>query len=250
MAMTAHDDETNADGDPVAALRDEMVAGYHILAREGLGLGLLGHLTARSPSGDSFWTYQLGKSFEEVEADDLREADFDLNILAGGGAINPTLKIHALAYQARPDIMCIVHHHGEDSVAMGAIGAVLETVDRNAAKFDGELDIIEDYDRAHQIAEQGDAILGTLGAKRALILKHHGVLVTGRSVRDTVVATIMLERSFAVQLKAMAASPTLHRMDEAEIADARGFLNSDMFIDGTWDYLKRATARARAGLQA
>lgn len=242
MALT----EIRETDDPVAALKAEMVAGYHILAREGLGLGLLGHLTARSPAGDSFWTYQLGQSFEEVAADDLREADFDLNIRAGGGAINPTLKIHALTYQARPDIMCIAHHHGEDSVAMGAIGALLETVDRNAAKFEGELDIIEDYDRAHQIAEQGDAIIAKLGAGRALILKHHGVLVTGRSVRDTVVATIMLERCFAVQLKAMAASPTLHRMAEEEIADAKGFLNSDLFIDGTWDYLKRATERQRA----
>ena len=240
MALAEHRND-----DPVAELKDEMVAGYHILAREGLGLGLLGHLTARAPGGDSFWTYRLGQSFEEVEADDLREADFDMNILAGDGAINPTLKIHALAYQARPDIMCIAHHHGIDSVAMGAIGATLETVDRNAAKFDGELDIIEDYDRAHQIAEQGDAILAKLGGGRALILKHHGVLVTGRSVRDTVVATIMLERCFAVQLKAMAASPTLYRMAEAEIADAKGFLNSDLYIDGTWDYLKRATARAR-----
>lgn len=244
MLMTAKGDNV----DPVADLKAEMVAGYHVLAREGIGLGLLAHLTARSPAGDTFWTYQLGQSFEEVAADDLREADFDLNILAGGGTINPTLKIHALAYQARPDIMCIAHHHGEDSVAMGAIGALLETVDRNAAKFDGELDIIEDYDRAHQIAEQGDAILARLGNKRALILKHHGILVTGRSVPDTVIATIMLERCFAVQLKAMAASPKLHRMDNAEIDDAKGFLNSDLFIDGTWDYLKRATARDRIHL--
>jgi L-fuculose-phosphate aldolase len=242
MALTAHDERV----DPVAALKQEMVAGYHILAREGLGIGLLGHLTARAPAGDSFWTYQLGQSFEEVAAGDLREADFDLDIRAGGGAINPTLKIHALTYQARPDVMCIAHHHGQDSVAMGAIGALLETVDRNAAKFDRALDIIEDYDQAHRIAEQGDAIIGKLGSKRALILKHHGVLVTGRSVRDTVVATIMLERCFAVQLEAMAAAPMLHRMDEAEIADAKGFLNSDVFVDGTWDYLKRATERDRA----
>jgi L-fuculose-phosphate aldolase len=241
MALTAPHDVD----DPVSALKAEMVAGYHILARAGLGVGLLGHLTARSPTGDTFWTYQLGQSFEEVEADDLREADFGLNIVAGGGAINPTLKIHALTYQARPDIMCIAHHHGTDSVAMGAIGALLETVDRNAAKFDGELDIIEDYDRAHQIAEQGEAIIGKLGGKRALILKHHGVLVTGRSVSDTVVATLMLEQCFAVQLKAMAASPTLYRMAEAEIADAKGFLNSDLYVDGTWDYLRRATVRER-----
>ncbi|MEP4380756.1 MAG: class II aldolase/adducin family protein [Alphaproteobacteria bacterium] len=230
----------------VEDLKHELVDGYHMLGHAGLGLGLLAHLTARAPGGDTFWTYQLGKSVEEVTYDDLREVDFELNLQSADGVVNPTLRIHGMVYAARPDIMCIAHHHGDNCVAMGAIGANLQTFDRNAARFHNDIDIIEDYDNAHEIAEQGDAIVAKLDGKRALILQYHGVLIGGRSIRDTVISTIELERSMGVQLKAMAAG-TVQTMREGEIDNARDFLTSDLFIDGTWDYRKRVMARDNAG---
>lgn len=230
----------------VETLKLDLVDGYHMLGHAGLGLGLLAHLTARVPDTDTFWTYQLGKSVEEVEYDDLREADFELNLVGDDGLINPTLRIHGIIYAARPDVMCIAHHHGDNCVALGAVGQNLVSFDRNAARFHDDIDIIEDYDNAHEIAEQGDAILEKLGGKRALILQYHGVLVAGRSVRDTVISVIELERSMGVQLKAMAAGK-LQTMREGEIANAKNFLTSDLFIDGTWDWRKRAMARDGIG---
>jgi len=229
-------------GTTVEALKRELIDGYHMLGHAGLGLGLLAHLTARVPGRDSFWIYQLGKSVEEVEIEDLREVDFALNPVGVPGNVNPTLHIHGVVYAARPDINFIVHHHGDNAVALGAIGSNLVTFDRNAARFHNEIDVIEDYDNAHRIAEQGDAIVAKLFGKRALILQYHGVMVGGRSIRDSVISTIELERSMGVQLKAMAAG-NLHTMREEEIEDAKSFLTSDLFIDGTWDWRLRAMAR-------
>ena len=155
----------------IEALKHELVDGYHMLGHAGLGLGLLAHLTMRPPGSDTFWTYQLGKSVEEVTYDDLREVDYELNLQGPDGVVNPTLRIHGMVYAARPDIMCIAHHHGDNCVAMGAIGANLQTFDRNAARFHDDIDIIEDYDNAYEIAEQGDAIVNKLAGKRALILQ-------------------------------------------------------------------------------
>ncbi|MBI3436759.1 MAG: class II aldolase/adducin family protein [Proteobacteria bacterium] len=228
----------------LAALREELAYGYRVVAHAGIGHGLLAHLTARLPGAGTFWTYQFGQSVEEVRIADLRESDFEANPIEPTARINPTLRVHGAIYAARADICCIAHHHGESCVAMGAIGAVLVPFDRNAARWHGDIDIIEDYDDAHAIADQGRAMVNRLGARKALILKHHGVLVTGRSVRDTVVSTIELEKSFAVQLKAMAAGK-LHVMPDGEIRDGKSFLGSDVFIDGTWNYLRRALARER-----
>lgn len=225
-------------------LKRELAYGYRILGREGLGRGLLAHLTARLPGAETFWTYQFGQSVEEVRVADLCEAGFDANPTNKARRVNPTLRVHGLVYAARPDVLCIAHHHGDNSVAMGAIGALLEPFDRNAARWYRDLEIIEDYDNAYRIAEQGKAIVAKLGKKKALILKHHGVLVAGRSVRDTVISTIELERSFGVQLKAMAAGRLQH-MPKKEIADAKGFLTSDVYIDGTWSYMRRVLARER-----
>ena len=78
----------------VGALKADLVTGYHLLAREGLGLGYLGHLTAREPGGGTFWSYPLGVSFEEVEEGDLQEYDFAAKTLNGGRRVNPVIAIH------------------------------------------------------------------------------------------------------------------------------------------------------------
>lgn len=224
-------------------LKLDLALGYRILAQAGLGTGLLAHLTARLPGAETFWTYQFGQSAEEVRVADLREADFLAQALDGTSRVNPTLRLHGDLYRARPDVTCIVHHHGDNCIAMGAIGANLEPFDRNAGRWHGEVDIIEDYDSVYDISQQGIVVAEALGTRKALLLKHHGVLVTGPDIRDAIVATIELERSFGVQLKAMAAG-RLHLMPPGEIAESKRFLASRAFADGTWSWLRRSLARA------
>jgi len=228
--------------DPLDALRLELAQGYRVMGQAGLGLGLLAHLTARLPGAETYWSYQLGQSVEEVEVADLREVTFDARPVDGVSRINPSLLIHGDVYRARPDVLCILHHHGEDSIAMGAIGAELAPYDRNSGRWHGEIGMVEDFE-APEIANQGGSIVAAMGGRKAMILKHHGVLVTGRSVRDAVVSAIELERCFRVQLKAMAAG-ALHLMPQAEIDDCKKALASDMFVDGTWSYYLRVLDRA------
>lgn len=223
-------------------LQRELALGYRVLGDHGLGLGLLAHLTARLPGADTFWTYQLGMSVEEVRIADLAEARFDATPLDASHRINPSIAIHGSVYAARPDVLCIVHHHGDNAVALGAIGSNLMPFDRNAGRWHGEIAIADDFD-APEIKHQGPSLVAVLGATRkALLLKHHGVLVTGRSIRDAIVSTIELERSCGVQLKAMAAGQ-LHLLPQPEIDDCKRFLASDAFADGTWDYCLRRLAR-------
>lgn len=225
-------------------MKRELALGYRVLGRAGLGRGLLAHLTLRSPRGDTFFTYQLGQSVEEVRLADLCESDFEANPLDPRRKLNPTLKLHGVVYRARPDVQCICHHHGDNSVAMGAVHGVLKPFDRSAARWYRNIDLIEDYDNVHRIADQGRAIVKRLGNKKALILKFHGILVTGASVRDTVVSTIDLEQSLGVQLRAMAAG-RVSVMPRGEIEDAKKLFLSDLYIHGTWAYYLRALAREK-----
>lgn len=226
----------------ISTIKRELALGYRMLGHEGLGLGLLAHLTVRHPSKDAFFSYQLGQSVEEVKIRDICEANFDAITADKSLKVNPTLRMHGVVYRARPDVKCILHHHGDNCVAMGAIGQILKPIDRSAARWHREIDIIEDYDKAYKIAEQGDAIVKVLGMKKALILKFHGILVTGRSIRDVVVSGIDLERSLGVQLKAMAAG-RIATMPAKEIQDAKSLFVSDLYIDGTWNYMNRVLAR-------
>lgn len=228
--------------DALRELKRDLALGYRILGDNGLGFGLLAHLTARLPGADTFWTYQLGMSVEEVRVADLAEARFDATPVEPGCRINPTMAIHGDIYRARPDVLCIAHHHGDNGVALGAIGATLLPFDRNAGRWHGEIDMVADFE-APAIKNQGASLVQVLGPdKKALLLKHHGVLVTGRNIHDAVVATVELERSCGVQLKAMSAGQ-LHMMPAAEIEDCKQFLASDVFAEGTWAYYRRRLAR-------
>jgi len=110
----------------IRAMKQDMVYAYHILDRAGQGSGIAGHLTARLPGAQSFWTHQWHQGFDEVAYDDLIESDFELNTVSGKGRVNPTLHIHTRLYLARPDVTCIVHTHGANAVALGALGKCLE----------------------------------------------------------------------------------------------------------------------------
>ncbi|ABD53790.1 class II aldolase/adducin family protein [Jannaschia sp. CCS1] len=222
-------------------LKQELVHGFRAMALNDLGLGLLAHLTARMPGADTYWTYQIGQSVEEVRLSDLREVGFDAKAVDGTSPINPSILCHGDVYRARPDITCILHHHSKASIALGAIGANLAPIDRNSGRWHDEINIVEDFD-APEIANQGTSMVDALGSGKALILKHHGALVTGRNIRETVVAAAELDRAMEVQLMAMGAG-TPAEIPQAEIDDCKKFLASDMFADGTWNWYMRTMAR-------
>jgi L-fuculose-phosphate aldolase len=224
-------------------LKADLVTGYHLLAREGLGLGYLGHLTARLPGGTSFWSYPLGISFEEVEEGDLQEADFAAKTIAGGRRVNPVLAIHGQIYAARPEILSICHHHGKNVVALGATGGVILPIHINAARFHGAIGTLRE-DGHRGAVDQGDATLAALGNKRAVMQQNHGIMVSGTSIQDAVVSTIEIEHWAGVQLTAMAAGP-LKLMPADEIDTMTRFVRSDEAIFGTWDYLNRRLAREK-----
>lgn len=228
--------------DATATLLREQALGFRVLGNNALGHGILAHLTARLPGRETFWTYQLGMSVEEVRVSDLRECDFDARPLDGISPVNPTMRAHGAIYRARPDVTCVVHHHSDACIALGAIGANIVPFDRNAARWHGEIALVEDFEDVPDIADQGLAYAAGLGAGKALLLKHHGVLVTGKSVRDAVIGALELERTCRVQLLAMAAG-TLHHMGPGEIAECRKFLTSDRAVELNWAYQLRHLAR-------
>lgn len=224
-----------------ADIQRELALGYRAMGLNGIGLGMLAHLTVRRPGGSTFFTYQLGLSVEEVGVADIREVDFNLNVIGNDGEINPSLGIHGNIYAARPDVLCIAHHHGDNGVALGAISGELPAIDRNAARWHGQLGSVGDYESL-PLFEQGPALVEALGDFKALFLKHHGMLVTGNSVPDVVVATVELERSCGVYLKALSAG-TPDLMGSGEIEDARQILSSPRFYNYTWAYYLRLLER-------
>ena len=223
------------DSEALEELKMNLVLGYRILARYGIGVGLLGHLTARLPGAHTFWSYQWGDSFERVTMDGLRECDFDCNVITNDGEVNDSLKIEGHLYHARPDVLCITHHHSDNCLALGSIGEIVHPFERSAARVYDDMVLLEDFDNAHQDPLAAKDFVDTLGAKNCVMMQHHGVMICGQSIQEVVVKTKEVEISAGVQLKAMAAGK-LKLLGHDEALRARRFKAMEKSYMGVWNY--------------
>lgn len=226
-----------------AEARHKLVQGFRILDRYGLSSKIAGHLTARHPMRDAFWTHRFDLGFGEVGDTDLVLADFDL-VTAGNVPINPTLHIHAQIYRARSDVRAIAHTHGENVVALSATGVEFAACSQMAAIFHDDVRTYEEDDLIVLTAEQGVGMATALGPLSALILRHHGSLVAAASIEETVMRTLVLEEGAAAQLKAMATG-RWQPLGKAAAAQVKRFVLSPEIVERYWRYEVRMLTRSR-----
>ncbi len=227
-------------------LLTELIAGYHVLDHDGQASGVAGHLSARLPGAQTFWSHRFGLTFGEVGAAQLLESDFELNVLRGTPPINPTMHIHTRIYLARPDVNAIVHTHGKNILALSAIGAELEMCTQPAALFHQDIAYLDEYEGAALGKSEGDAIAHALGKKTAVVLRHHGQLVVGASVGDAVFRAVRLESVAGLQLAAMAAG-RLQTMPLAGTEQVQRFQTAGV-AHMQWLALRREIFRLRPNL--
>lgn len=227
----------------------DLVYAFQILAMDGQGSGISGHLTARLPGTRRFWTIPYGHGFEEAAADELIECDFDLRTVTGSARCNPTLNIHTEIYEARPDVDCILHTHSEASLALGIVGSNLEPVTQSGALFFEDIVLFDEFEGIVLDKKEGASIASRLGRHRAILLRNHGSIVVGASIPETTIAATVLEFAARVQLQAMSAGTPKH-LPAAEARQTKAFLQRTDVVDLRWELLKRQARRHNPGFNA
>ena len=87
-----------------------------------------------------------------------------------------------------------------------------------------------------------------LGRSPAVLLKNHGIVVVGESVKEAVVLAVMLEKACALQLRIPAgriASPS----PPGDVAEKNEFIFSNLSIATYWSYFLRKVERVHQGTQ-
>src|SRR5262249_46898227 len=114
--------------------------------------------------------------------------------------------------------------------------------------FYEDIALFNEFDGVVLEKEEGERIADALGANRGVLLKNHGLLVVGDSVRMGCIAALTLETVCEVQLKAMAAGE-LQLMTPEAARQSKGFLLSQDTTDGRWGHLTRGLLRAKPQLE-
>lgn len=189
-------------------LRVQLAAAYRMVDHFGWTELIYGHLTARVPGPDHhFLINPYGLNYDEVTASNLVKIDLE------GNKVDETehpvnfagFIIHSAVHMSDADRHSVVMHtHTRAGMAIAAIEEGLLPVSMGSTGFFNNI-AYHDFEGPSLEIDERERLLESLGDKSALILKNHGLLVTGRSIPEAFIRLYRLERACQVQLDASAA---------------------------------------------
>lgn len=227
---------------PDWSARQKLALACRILARDGHVSGLAGQLTMRAGEG-GWWTLPLGLGFDEAGAGAMIRVDEDLRVLEGEGMPNPAVRFHVWVYRHRPDVNAVVHTHPPFCNALSLLGTPLVVAHMDCAMLYEDCAYLADWPGVPVADDEGALIAGALGAKRTLLLAHHGQLAAAASIEEATYLSFHLERAARMQVRAMAAG-TIKPVVPEHARGAHDFLLRKEIVEASFHHLARAELRA------
>jgi ribulose-5-phosphate 4-epimerase/fuculose-1-phosphate aldolase len=226
----------------------ELVQANHILAHEKV-LDAFGHVSIRG--AEAGYHISRSRSPELVTLEDIQHYDAGSRIIgsdARGGYLERV--IHGEIFNVRPDVRAICHFHslaimpfcvtGRPWVPVTHVGA---TVGMTVPFWDEQAEF-GDTDMLVATPEQGASLAAALGEQSAVLLRNHGAVVVGGSVRELVMRSIQLCRNADVLLQSLAIGE-LRPLTPGEVRLSGAKNLEPRVLERVWDY-----HLARAGLSA
>lgn len=223
--------------------RQKLALTCRILFDGGHDSGLAGQITCRTGEPGRFYTQQLGYGFDEISAASLIEVDQDLQVVSGQGIPNPANRFHTWIYRQRPDVNCIIHTHPLHVAALSMLETPLQISHMDTCPLFDDCAFLAQWPGVPVGNEEGEIIAGALGAKRAILLAHHGQLVVGATVEEACMLAILIERAARLQLLAMAAG-AIQPLPPRLAAEAHDWISTARRDQVTFAYYARRALRS------
>lgn len=219
--------EANPPADMSAAewqARVQLAACYRVFDVLGWTELIFNHITVRIPGPTpAFLINPFGLNYDEVTARNLIKVSHD------GSALEATpyhvnragFVIHSAVHSARPDAHCVMHTHTDAGMAIACKEAGLGHDDFYGAELFEDV-AYHDFEGITVHGEEGPRLVESLGQKRVMVLRNHGLLVTGSNVFNAFRWMWTLQRACEVQVTADSVKgPNRALSDEVRRACAR-----------------------------
>jgi ribulose-5-phosphate 4-epimerase/fuculose-1-phosphate aldolase len=192
------------------ALLEELVTANRILATEGV-VDSFGHISVRHPENPQQFLLSRARAPDCIEVEDMMTFALDGTPLDAGDR-KPYLErfIHSGIYEVRPDAMSVVHNHSPSVIPFGITGKKLRPLLHMCASIGHEVGTWDSQDKFGDTAllienvEMGRDLARFIGPQRTALLRGHGAVVIGASIRHAVFTSIYLEVNAKLQMQAMA----------------------------------------------
>ena len=211
--------------DAERGLRIQLAAAYRMVDYYGWTEQIYGHLTARVPGSEAhFLIHPFGLNYDEVTASNLVKIDCDGNIVdESPHPINRAgFIIHSAVHMANSEMhKCVMHTHTRAGMAIAAVKEGLQPISMAATGFYKRLSY-HDYEGVSLDTDEREGLLADLGDNKAMMLRNHGILTTGRSIPEAFKRLYLLERACQIQVDAAAAGELNLLSDNVAQASADG----------------------------
>ena len=230
-------------------LIDDLVSANHILFKEGVVDGF-GHVSVRDERDPERFLLSKSIAPATVTARDIMEFGMD------GEPLNPRGRklylertIHSEIYRARPDVQAIVHSHSPALIPFGITGTSLRPVFHMGGFLGPATPIFEIREAGGPATDMlirdrklGAALARTLGTAPFALMRGHGSVAVGATLKQVVFRAIYAEVNARLQSEALRLG-TITFLNDAEAANAAR--TNDGVIDRPWGLWKARVKKRR-----
>ncbi len=190
-------------------LLEELVTANRILAREGV-VDSFGHVSMRHPDRADRYLLSRARAPERIERDDIMEFTLAGDPVDARGR-KPYLErfIHGAIYEARPDVNAVVHNHSPSVIPFGITAMKLKPLLHMCASIGHEVPTWDSHDKFGDTdllvsdMAMGRDLARALGSRRTALMRGHGAVVIGQSLRQAVWTAVYLELNAKLQMQAL-----------------------------------------------
>jgi HCOMODA/2-hydroxy-3-carboxy-muconic semialdehyde decarboxylase len=227
-----------------AATIEDLVIGSRVLAEFGV-LDGFGHVSARDPRNPTHFLMSRSLAPALVTADDIMAFDLD------GNAVDPRGRsvvlerfIHSEIYKARPDVMAVVHTHSPGVIPFTVSRVPLRAIFHSAAFLAAGApvwDIRKDFSETDMLVRdpsRGKSLAQALGDKSVVLMRGHGDVTVGPSVKSAVFRAYYTDVNAHLQSQALALGGDVSYLTPGEGAKADEINFNPIALDRVWGLWK------------
>jgi HCOMODA/2-hydroxy-3-carboxy-muconic semialdehyde decarboxylase len=222
----------------------DLVIANRILAKEEV-VDAYGHVSIRHPDNPNHFLIARSLAPDLVTADDIIELDLD------GQPVREEKRtlylerfIHAAIFEARPEIMAVVHAHAEDTLPFGIADATrLQPVIHSGSFIGREVpvwDIADNFGDTNLLVtniDQARDLAKCLAGNNVALMRGHGFAAAGRSLIEVVRMSVYLPRNARALLRAKQLGGPIKYLSQGEIdARNRGYSPYSTETWRAWEY--------------
>jgi ribulose-5-phosphate 4-epimerase/fuculose-1-phosphate aldolase len=222
---------------------------YKILVNEDV-LDSFGHISIRSPSRPDQFMMPRAMPPSLVSKDDVLTFSVETSqpIDPRGRRVNGERYLHGEIFKARPDVNAVVHSHSRACIPPSIAGIPLQPVLVQAGFMPAsvpnfELRDVRGTGRGLQITDipRGAALAKCLADGPLALLRGHGNVVVGSSVRQAVVFAAYTDINAHIQMQALQLNAKIVVLDEPEM-----FGPDEFDINRPWENFRQKLLSSEA----